>query len=41
MEGKISGRKRIGMIDDLLEKERYGDFERRAEDRPEWRVWLP
>jgi len=35
------GRKRIGMIDDLLEKERYGDLKRRAENRQEWRIWLP
>ena len=46
MEGKIEGkrepgRKRIGMIDDLLGKERYGVLKRRAEDRQEWRVWLP
>ena len=46
MEGKMVGkrepdRKRIGMIDDLLEKERYGDLKRRAENRQEWRIWLP
>jgi hypothetical protein len=46
MEGKMEGkrgpgRKRIGMIDDLIEKERYGDMKRRAEDRQGWRVWLP
>ena len=35
------GRKRIGMIDDLIEKEQYGDMKRRAEDRQGWRVWLP
>ena len=35
------GRKRIGFIDDLIEKERYGDMKRRAEDRQGWRVWLP
>ena len=47
VEGKIinsegkrgSDRKRIGMIErvDLLEKERYGDLKRRAEDRQGWR----
>jgi len=46
MEGKMvgkrgPGRKRVGMIDDLLEKERYGDLKRRAENRQEWRIWLP
>jgi len=46
MEGKMEGkrgpgRKRIGMIDDLIEKERYGDMKRRAEDRQGWRAWLP
>jgi len=38
MKGKIEGkrglgRKRKGMIDDLIERERYGDLKRRAEDR--------
>ena len=33
-EGKrVPGRKRIGMIDDLLGKAWYGDLKRRAEDR--------
>ena len=42
MEGKRGpGRKRIGMIGDLLEQERYGDVTRRAENRHEWRIWLP
>ena len=42
MEGKRGrGRKRIGMIDDLLEKKRYGDLKRRGENRQEWRIWLP
>ena len=35
------GKKRIGMIDDMLEKECYGDLKRRAEDRQEWRLCLP
>ena len=30
---KGPGRKRIGMMDNLLEKERYGDLKRRAENR--------
>ncbi len=29
------GRKRIGMIDDLLERERYGYSKRRAENQQE------
>jgi hypothetical protein len=46
MEGKVvgkrgPGRKRIRIIDDLLEKERYGDLKRRAENQQEWRIWLP
>ena len=46
MDGKMKekrgpGRKRIGMIYDLIEKERYADMKRRAEDRQGWRVWLP
>ena len=35
------GRKRIGMIYDYLDKERYGVLKRRAEDRQECSVWLP
>ena len=42
MEGKRGrGRKRIGMIDELMENKQYGDLKRRAEDRQGWRVWLP
>ena len=46
MEGKMEGkrgrgRKRIGMIDELMENKQYGDLKRRAEDRQGWRVWLP
>ena len=42
MEGKRGpGSKRIGMIDEVMENERYGDLKRRAEDRQGWRVWLP
>ena len=34
MEGKRGrGRKRIGMIDELMENIQYGDLKRRAEDR--------
>ena len=32
------GRKRIGMIDELMENKQYGDLKRRAEDRQGWRV---
>ena len=42
MEGKRGrGRKRIGMIDELMLNEQYVDLKRRAEDRQRWRVWLP
>ena len=44
MEDREASRKRIGhdnCTEDLLEKERYGHLKRRAEDRQEWRVWLP
>jgi len=42
MEGKRGrGRKRIGMIDELMINDQYGDLKRRAEDRQGWRVWLP
>ena len=45
MEGKMEGkrgrgRKRIGMIDELMENKQYGDLKKRAEDRQGWRVWL-
>ena len=46
MKGKIEGkrgrgRKRIGVIDELVDNEQYGDLKRRAEDRQGWGVWLP
>ena len=46
MEGKMKGkrgqgRKRIGMIDQLMENKQYRDLKRKAEDRQGWRVWLP
>ena len=42
MEGKRGpDRKCIGMIDNLLEKERHGDLKKRAEDRQKQRVWSP
>jgi hypothetical protein len=31
----------LDMINNLLKKEWYGDLKRRAEDRQEWRAWLP
>lgn len=41
MEGKRSrGRPRTGMLDDLIVKS-YGDTKRRAENRNEWRSWVP
>ena len=39
--GREPGRKRIGMLDDRLEYELYGDVKRMAKDLQEWRVWLP
>ena len=46
MEGKMEGkrgrgRKRIDMIDELMENKQYGDLKRRVEDRQGWRVLLP
>ena len=42
MEGKRGrGRQRIGMIDEFVINEQYGDLKRRAENRQGWRVWLP
>ena len=41
MEGKRPrGRKRMGMIDELKEGS-YGIMKRRAENRTEWRAWVP
>ena len=45
LEGRMEnkrprGRPRIGMIDDLMEGS-YVSMKRRAEDREEWRSWLP
>ena len=37
---RVSGRKRIGMFDKFMGKERHGDLKKRAEDRHEWKVWL-
>ena len=44
MEGKMEskrrgGRKSMGMMDVLIENERYGDI--MAVDRQGWRIWLP
>ena len=47
LEGRMEnkrprGRPRIGMIDDLMEgSDSYVSMKRRAEDREEWRGWLP
>ena len=35
------GRPRIGMLDELLEKDTYGHMKRRAEDRSGWRDRIP
>jgi len=41
MEGKrTQGRRRIGMIDELMEGT-YGQMKRRAEDIVGWRSWTP
>src|SRR5271163_386611 len=41
MEGKRGpGRPRIGVLDDLLERDAYAAMKRRAEDRSGWRVWM-
>ena len=45
LEGRMEnkrprGRPRIGMIDDLM-KGSYVNMKRRAEDREEWKCWLP
>ena len=36
--GQEAWQERIGMSDDLLEKELYGDLKRTVKDRQEWRV---
>ena len=46
IEGKMvgkrgPGRPRIGMLDELLERDTYGNMKRRAEDRTGWRDWMP
>ena len=41
MEGKRGrGRPRIGMLDELI-VESYGDMKRMAENRVEWKNWVP
>ena len=35
------GRPRIGMLDVLLEGNKFHRMKRRAEDRNEWRCWMP
>ena len=42
MEGKRPrGRKRKGMLDELLEEQPYEKLKRMAEDREYWRRWMP
>ena len=46
MEGKMfgkrgRGRPRIGMLSVLLEGDKFHKMKRRAEDRNEWRCWMP
>ena len=41
MEGKRArGRKRIGMLEDLMEGS-YAKMKRKAQNRSEWRNWMP
>ena len=37
---RVLGRERICKIDKLMEKERHGDLNKRAEDPQELKVWL-
>jgi hypothetical protein len=39
-EKRPRGRPRLGMID-VLKEGSYVDMKRRAQDRNEWRVWMP
>ena len=42
MEGKRTrGRRRKGMLDELMEEHSYVEMKRRAEDRDYWRKWVP
>ena len=46
IEGKMvgkrgRGRQRVGMLDVLLEGDKFHKMKRRAEDRDEWRSWMP
>jgi len=46
MEGRIEGkrprgRKRKGMLDELMEEHTYSEMKRFAEDREKWRKWVP
>ena len=41
-EGKRPrGRKRISMIQELLEGSNYANLKTRTKDREKWRAWLP
>jgi len=42
MEGKrVRGRPRKGMLYELLVESSYGNMKRKAENRDEWRSWMP
>ena len=46
MEGRIEGkrprgRKRKGMLDELMEEHTYSEMKRFAEEREKWRKWVP
>src|SRR6218665_2003074 len=35
------GRKRLGMLNEVLKKSSYAELKRKAENRKEWRIWKP
>ena len=46
IEGKMEGRRprgrpRMGMLEELKEGSSFVDMKRRAENRGEWRCWMP
>ena len=42
MEGKRGrGRRRLGMLDELMDEMSYENMKRKAQNRAEWRDWLP
>jgi len=48
MEGRMEGKRargrldsRKGMLDELLVESSYGTMKKKAENRDEWRIWIP